>query len=334
MTSSRRFAWPKLDKFTLMLIGTVLLATLLPARGGFVPVVDMIGKASIILLFFLHGANLSSEAVTDALGQWKLQLLILGATFALFPLIGLAFGPLSGRAIDPSLYTGLLFLCCLPSTVQSSIALTSIARGNVPAAICAASASNLFGILLTPLLTGLLLAQQSAISFEAVWSIVSTILLPFAAGQWLHSRIGSWLKKRKPLFSVVDRGSVLIMVYSAFGKAVVNGIWQTVSALDLLILILFCLGLLVIVVVALRGASRIAGLSQPDEATLVFCGSVKSLITGVPMASVLFPAATVGAIVLPLMMYHQIQLIACAFLARRYERRAMAVSHLLIVAEK
>ena len=322
MGETRRFAWPKLDKFTLMLIGTVALASLLPARGGFVPVVDWIGRASIVLLFFLHGANLSTEAVKDALGQWKLQLLILGSTFVLFPLIGVAFEPLSGRAIDPSLYTGLLFLCCLPSTVQSSIALTSIARGNIPGAICAASASNLFGILLTPLLTGLLLANQSAISFDAVWSIVSTILLPFAAGQLLHKRIGAWLKARKPIFSVVDRGSVLIMVYSAFGKAVVNGIWQTVSAVDLLALVVFLLGLLAIVVVVLRGVSRLAKLSQPDEAALVFCGSVKSLITGVPMASVLFPAATVGAMVLPLMMFHQIQLIACAFLARRYERKA------------
>jgi sodium/bile acid cotransporter 7 len=319
-----KFVWPKPDRFTLMLIGTVLLATFLPARGGFVSVVDVIGRASIILLFFLHGANLSTEAVKDALGQWKLQLLILASTFLLFPLIGLGLGPLHGHAIDANLYTGLLFLCCLPSTVQSSIALTSIARGNVPAAICAASASNLAGIVLTPLLTGLLLANQSAISFDAVWSIVSTILLPFAAGQLLHKRIGGWLKARKPMFSVVDRGSVLIMVYSAFGKAVVNGIWQTVSAVDLLILVLFCLGLLAIVVVAVRGAARVAKLSQPDEAALVFCGSVKSLITGVPMASVLFPAAAVGAIVLPLMMYHQIQLIACAFLARRYERRAIA----------
>lgn len=324
MTSPRRFAWPRLDKFTLMLIGTVALASLLPARGGFVPVVDWVGKASIVLLFFLHGANLSTEAVKNALGQWKLQLLILGSTFLLFPVIGVALGPLSGRAIDPALYTGLLFLCCLPSTVQSSIALTSIARGNIPAAICAASASNLFGIVLTPLLTGLLLASQSAISFDAVWSIVSTILLPFAAGQLLHKRIGGWLKARKPVFSVVDRGSVLIMVYSAFGKAVVNGIWQTVSAGDLAILVLFLLLALGLVVLALRVVSRLANLSRPDEAALVFCGSVKSLITGVPMASVLFPAATVGAIVLPLMMFHQIQLIACAFLARAYERRAMA----------
>ncbi|MBT2186915.1 bile acid:sodium symporter family protein [Sphingobium nicotianae] len=323
-TSPRRFAWPRLDKFTLMLIGTVLLATILPARGVFVPLVDIIGRISIILLFFLHGANLSTEAVVQALGQWKLHLMVLAATYILFPIIGLALAPLSGRAIDPALYTGLLFLCCLPSTVQSSIAFTSIARGNVPAAICAASASNLFGIVLTPMLTGLLLSSQSAISIDAIWSIVGTILLPFGLGMMLHSRIGGWIKRNKPKLGMVDRSSVLIMVYAAFGKAVIDGLWQSVSAADLAVLVLVCIALLGLVMVTLTGVSRFAHLSHGDETALVFCGSKKSLITGVPMASVLFPAATVGAIVLPLMIFHQIQLIVCAFLARSYEKRALA----------
>jgi len=320
----RALAWLRPDKFTIALIGVVLLASLLPARGGFAPVVDWVGHAAIILLFFLHGANLPSEAVVASLGQWRLHLMVLLSTYALFPLIGLALGPLSGVAIDPMLYTGLLFLCCLPSTVQSSIAFTSIARGNVPVAICAASASNLFGIVLTPLLTGLLLASQSAISLDAIWSIVSTILLPFVAGQALHSRIGGWIKRHKPALSLVDRGSVLIMVYAAFGQSVIDGLWRTVSAIDLTAVIGFSLAILVVVMLILRGVSRLAHLPRGDEAALIFCGSKKSLITGVPMASVLFPAATVGAIVLPLMIFHQIQLIVCAFIARAYERRAIA----------
>jgi sodium/bile acid cotransporter 7 len=319
----RTLAWLKPDKFTLALIVTVVLASLLPARGGFAPVVDVVGRCAIILLFFMHGANLSRETVIHSLGQWKLHLMVLAGTYLLFPLIGLALGPLSGRVIDPALYTGLLFLCCLPSTVQSSIAFTSIARGNVPVAITAASASNLFGIVLTPLLTGLLLASQSAISVDAIWSIVGTILLPFVAGQMLHTRIGGWIKRNKPTLGLVDRGSVLIMVYAAFGKSVIDGLWQTVSGIDLTVLILFCMVILAAVMLTLRGVSRLAHLSRADEAALLFCGSKKSLVTGVPMASVLFPAATVGAIVLPLMMFHQIQLIACAFIARAYERRAI-----------
>lgn len=319
---ARRFSWVKLDKFTLMLLGALLLATILPARGGLVPVVDGLGRVLVVLLFFIHGARMPREAVTGALKQWKLQLLMLLSTFALFPLVGLAFGPLSGLAIDPALYTGLLFLCCLPSTVQSSIALTSIAKGNVPAAVCAAAASNLAGVVLTPLLTAVLLASQSVMSFDAIWTIVGLILVPFALGQMLHSRLGGWLGRHKLLATFVDRGSILVVVYAAFGKAVVGGLWQTISAVDLAVLILLCFLMLVLIIVALRLAARAARLSLPDEAALVFCGSVKSLATGVPMASVLFPAALVGAIVLPLMIFHQVQLLTCAFLARAYERRA------------
>ncbi len=319
----RAFVLPTVDKFTLALIGTVVLASLLPARGSFAPAVDVIGRISIILLFFMHGANLSPRAVAQSLGQWKLHLMVLAGTYLLFPLIGLALGPLSGRAIDPMLYTGLLFLCCLPSTVQSSIAFTSIARGNVPVAITAASASNLFGIVLTPLLTGLLLTSQSAVSLDAVWSIVGTILLPFAVGQMLHKWIGGWIRRHKPTLSFIDRGSILIVVYSAFGKAVIEGLWQTVSALDLATLILLCILILGAVMLILLGVSRLVHLKRGDQIALLFCGSKKSLVSGVPMASVLFTASSVGAIVLPLMLFHQIQLIACAFIARAYERRAI-----------
>ncbi len=321
---SRRISLAMLtpDHFTLALVGTVILASILPARGALIPTVDVVGRCSIVLLFFLHGANLSRDAVMRSFGQWKLHLTVLSSTYLLFPLIGIALAPLSGNVIEPSLYVGILFLCCLPSTVQSSIAFTSIAHGNVPAAVCAASASNLLGIFVTPVLTGLLLASQSAVSLDALGSIIATILLPFALGQLLQGRIGPWLARRKPILRLVDRGSVLIMVYAAFGKAVTDGIWQTISADELIILILLSLFVLALVIIILRGVSRLLGFSTADEAAVVFCGSKKSLITGVPMASILFPASTVGAIILPLLTFHQIQLIVCAFIARAYERGA------------
>lgn len=321
---TRGGSWLKIDSFTLMLVGTLLLATFLPARGDLVPAVDVLGKGLIILLFFVHGAKMPREAIVGVLAQWKLQLLVLAATFVLFPLIGIGLGPLSGGFIAPELYTGILFLCCLPSTVQSSIALTSVARGNVPAAVCAAAASNLAGVLLTPLLTGILLAQSSAINMDAVWSIIGLILLPFTAGQMLHGWLGGWLRQHKLLTTIVDRGAILVMVYGAFGKAVTGGLWQSVSGLDLAVLVIVCLLILGVVVLLLHGVARATGLSKPDETTLVFCGSVKSMATGVPMANVLFPAATAGAIVLPLMMFHTVQLVVGAYLARLYERRAIA----------
>lgn len=322
--SRRRSLSLRLDNFTLALVATVILATVLPARGNFVAVTDVIGRGAIILLFFMHGASLAPETILASLGQWRIHLTVLLSTFLLFPLIGLGLAPLSGSVIDPSLYVGVLFLCCLPSTVQSSIAFTSIARGNVPVAVCAASASNLLGIVLTPVLTGLLLSSHSVISTDALGAIIGTIFVPFAAGQVLHRWIGPWLAARRPILGLVDRGAVLIMVYAAFGKAVTHGIWHIISAGEVLVLIILSLLILAVVMTLLRLASRLLHFSRADSAAVLFCGSKKSLITGIPMASILFPASTVGAIVLPLMTFHQVQLIVCAIIARNMERRLQA----------
>lgn len=322
--SAKRPLWAALtpDVFTLALVGTVALASFFPAKGDFVPATDIVGRCSIILLFFLHGANLSRKSVVAGIRDWRLHLIVFASTFVLFPVIGLAFSPLSGTLIDGSLYAGLLFLCCLPSTVQSSIAFTSIARGNVPAAVCSASLSNLSGVFITPLLAGLLLSRHSAVSFDSWTSIVGSILAPFLVGQLVQTRVGPFLARHKSIVGIVDRGSVLIMVYAAFGKAMNNGVWNMISPDQLAILVGICFVVLLIVMFTMRAVSRYFNLSLADEATVVFCGSKKSLITGVPMASILFPAASVGAVVLPLMIFHQIQLIVCAFVARGYRHAA------------
>ena len=322
--SVKRPVWAALtpDVFTLALIGTVALASFFPAKGGFVAATDIVGRCSIILLFFLHGANLSRKSVIAGVREWRLHLIVFASTFVLFPIIGLALSPLSGRVIDSSLYAGLLFLCCLPSTVQSSIAFTSIARGNVPAAVCSASLSNLSGVFITPLLAGLLLSRHSAVSFDSWTSIVGSILAPFLVGQLVQTRLGPFLARHKSVVGIVDRGSVLIMVYAAFGKAMNNGVWNSISPEQLAVLVGVCFVVLMIVMFAMRSVSRYLNLSLADEATVVFCGSKKSLITGVPMASILFPAASVGAVVLPLMIFHQMQLIVCAFVARAYRHAA------------
>lgn len=310
------------DAFTLALVGTVILATLAPAQGEFVPITDIAGRCSIILLFFLHGASLSRKAVIEGVTDWRLHLIVLAGTFVLFPLIGLSLSPLSGRLIDNSLYVGLLFLCCLPSTVQSSIAFTSVARGNIPAAVCAASLSNLLGVFITPLLAGLLLSRNSVVTFDSWGAIFGSILLPFLAGQLVQRWVGPFLARRKAVLGIVDRGSVLIMVYAAFGKAVNNGVWSAISPAQLAVLVVICIGILLAVMLTMRAISRHMGFSLADEAAIVFCGSKKSLITGIPMASILFPAASVGAVVLPLMIFHQVQLIICAFVARGYRHAA------------
>jgi sodium/bile acid cotransporter 7 len=310
----------KIDPYILALLAAVALASLLPARGWAAHGLDGLTKLLIAVLFFLHGARLSREAVIAGLAHWRLHVTVLASTFVLFPLLGLVSARLPGL-LSPPLATGVLFLCCLPSTVQSSIAFTSIARGNVAAAVCAASASNLFGTVLGPLLAAVLLGSHGGFSLQAVGGIFTQLLLPFLAGQIARPWVGGWVDRHKPILGLFDRSSIVLIVYAAFSEAVVRGIWSQVSPAEIAKLIAVCAGLLGVVLAATTFGARTMGFSKPDEITIVFCGSKKSLASGVPMASILFPAATVGMIVLPLMIFHQIQLMACAALAQRYAAR-------------
>lgn len=304
------------DPFLVALLVTMLLATLLPARGAVVPVVEGAADAGIVLLFFLHGAKLSRQAIIDGARNWKLHLMVLAATFVLFPLLGLAGSALP--FLDKDFAAGLLFLTLLPSTVQSSIAFTAIARGNVAAAVCAASFSNLAGIFLTPALVALLMGGATGgFSWASVETIVLQLLLPFIVGHVLRPWIGGFVARNKAWLGKVDRGSILLVVYAAFGAAVVEGLWQRVAPSSLLVLALVCLALLGAVLGATWALGRALGLSREDAVVLLFCGSKKSLASGVPMAGVLFPAASVGIVLLPVMVFHQLQLIACALIAPR-----------------
>lgn len=312
------------EPFVLSLLGTVLLATVLPARGGFATFMGHLAEAGIVLLFFLHGAKLSRDAIWQGLRNWPLHLAVLASTFVLFPAIGLGMVHLPG--MDPAWASGILFLTLLPSTVQSSIAFTAIARGNVAAAICSASFSNLLGIVLTPALVALVMQVDggAGVSFASIEGILLQLLAPFVLGHVLRPWIGDFVGRNKSLVTMVDRGSILLVVYTAFGAAVVEGLWSRVSPGDLGRLMLLCLLLLGAVLAATYVIARVMRLSPEDAIVLQFCGSKKSLASGVPMAGVLFPAAQVGVILLPVMLFHQIQLIACAMLARHYGERASA----------
>lgn len=306
------------EPFVLTLLGTVLLATLLPARGGFALFAGYVADAGIVLLFFLHGAKLSRDAIWQGLRNWPLHLAVLAVTFGLFPLLGLGLSRLPG--IDPGMAAGILFLTLLPSTVQSSIAFTAIARGNVAAAICSASFSNLLGILVTPALVAVLMQVDGGkgVSLASIEGIVLQLLAPFVIGHLLRPWIGGFVGRHKAMLTIVDRGSILLVVYTAFGAAVVEGLWMRVSPGDLGRLMLICLLLLGVILALTFAIARVMRLPREDAIVLQFCGSKKSLASGVPMAGVLFPAAQVGILLLPIMLFHQIQLIACAVLARHY----------------
>lgn len=313
----------KPDWYIILIVSMVLLASVLPAHGAATPIFGLATKIAIGLVFFLHGAKLSRDAVLRGITHWRLHLLVLATTFILFPLVTLMMAALPAWITPVALAPGIVFLGCLPSTIQSSIGFTAIARGNVAATVASATASNLLGIAITPLLGALLMhAQGNGLSFHSVQSIVIQLLVPFVAGQLLRPVIGPWISTRAKLLSYVDRGSILLVVYSAFSEAVTGGIWRQVSALDLVRLALICLVILGLILLATLMAARAFGFPTEDEISIVFCGSKKSLASGVPMAGVLFPGAGLGLMLLPIMIFHQLQLMACAVIAQRYAKRA------------
>jgi sodium/bile acid cotransporter 7 len=318
-----RFARFLPDRFTQCLIATVIIASLLPAHGKGIPFFNGLTNLAVGLLFFLHGARLSRDAIVKGITHWRLHGLIFSVTFILFPLLGLAFKPVLEPLVTPELYLGILFLCCLPATVQSAIAFTSMARGNVPAAVCSASASSLLGIFITPLAVGLVVANAGSapVSFDAVGKIMLQLLLPFVLGQIMRRWIGAWVHKRKAILKFVDQGSILLVVYTAFSEAVNEGLWHNTPIPALLGLIVCCAVILVCALIATTLLGRIMGFNMPDRITLLFCGSKKSLASGIPMAQVLFAGHAVGAIVLPLMLFHQLQLMVCAVLASKFAQR-------------
>lgn len=320
--------WSRLrpDNFTLALLATIALATVLPMSGALARSFDHFTDIAIAALFFLHGARLSRESIIAGMLHWRLHLVILACTFVLFPLLGLAFKPLSGALLTPELYLGVLFLCTLPSTVQSSIAFTSMAGGNVPAAVCAASLSSILGVFLTPLLMTLLAGTQGGMAnpLHAVGAIMLQLLVPFVAGHLLRPVIGGWVERQRPLLRYTDQGTVLLVVYAAFGESVNEGLWTKTPLVSLLTTAVIAVVLLAIAMPGITWLARRLGFSREDEIPIVFCGSKKSLATGVPIAKVLFAGGSLGAIVLPIMIYHQIQLIVCSMVAQRYAAKQKA----------
>ncbi len=317
-----RFARFRPDPFVVALLCTVVVASLLPVRGSAATGLSDVTEVAVGLLFFLYGARLSPQATLDAVRHWRLHSVVLLSTFVLFPLLGLALYPLVPVVLPVPLYTGVLFLCMLPSTVQSSIALTSTARGNVAAAIASASLSSLAGVVITPLLAGLLLSGQGAsFSAKSIVDIVVQLLLPFLAGQLLRRWIVGWLERRKRVLSLFDRGSIVLIVYSAFSAGVVGGIWHQVQPQQLGALLVVEALLLGAVLSITNFASGRLGFRPEDRTAIIFCGSKKSLAAGLPMANVLFVGHSVGLAVLPLMLFHQMQLMVCAALARRLAAR-------------
>lgn len=308
-----------------MIIGAVVIAAVVPARGAAVAIFDVLTASAIALLFFFHGARLERKAIVAGVVHWRLQVAVLVVCFVVFPVIVVLSRPVLVAMLGEALYPGVLYLAVLPGTVQSAIAFTAIARGNVPAAVCSASASSLIGVFLTPFLVEVLLGasggQGSGSTGEAIGRISLQILLPFVAGHLARPLIGGWVDAHRKWLKVVDQGSILLVVYTAFSAAMVAQLWSAVEPQSLVMLVVLCVLLLFAVLMITWGLGRALRFSFPDRVTLLFAGSKKSLATGAPMAHVLFAGGGVGLILIPVMVFHQIQLMVCAVLAQRFAAR-------------
>lgn len=315
----------RIDGFLLGLFAAMAIGLLLPASGTAAGVLDWATKIAIAVLFLLYGTRLEPREALQGLRHWRLHTTVLAATYVLFPVLGLVLKLLVPSVLTNDLYTGVLYLCLLPSTVQSSIAFTSIARGNVAAAVVSASASNMLGIFVTPLLVTLLMHTTGAatVSPRSILEIVVQLLLPFIAGQLLRPKLHRVLS-HTTLTKIVDRGSVYLVVYAAFSAGMTEHIWAGMTMTHLLAVVGVCVVLLSVVLGVTAGVARLMRFDRADRIVVIFCGSKKSLATGLPMATVLFAGHPVGLIVLPLMIFHQIQLITCATLAGRWGRAADA----------
>ena len=313
----------KPDPLIVLIILAVILAVIAPARGDFAEIFGQLTNVVIAFLFFLYGARLSTQEALNGLKHWRLHLTILAFTFVVYPLIGIALLPLTAF-ISHDMYLGILFLTLVPSTVQSSVAFTSIAKGNVAGAIVSASTSNLVGVFITPSLVMLLMGTGGGVHIDtSVFGEIALLLLaPFILGQLTRRWVGKFAQSKAT--KVVDRGSIAMVVYSAFSKGVVDGIWSSISIWELAFLVAFAAIFVAFMLWLTKKVSEKLGFKRADTVAIEFCGSKKSLATGLPMASVIFASGgtSLGLLILPLMIYHQVQLMMCSWLASRYAQRA------------
>ena len=309
------------DRFILTLLGVIILASVLPARGLTLSTVSTLSNMAIFSLFFFHGLRLSREAVWAGIRHWRLQLAVFSFTYAALPIAGLSLSLLMPTLLSPGLWIGVLFLCALPSTVQAAISSSSMAGGNIAASVVAAALSNIAGVVLTPLIiAGVASVSGAGIGLGPIGKIAGLLLLPFILGQIAHGWLKGWAERQKLWIGRMDRLTIILAVYVAFSAAAADGLWQQLTLQESAPLILIVCGLLAFAFAATWWLGRLLGFAREDRITLLYSGSHKTLATGAPMARILFPGAEAGLIIIPLMLYHQLQLIISAWLATRLTR--------------
>lgn len=318
----------KKEWFLVGMVVAIALATITPdfGRSGGIIHLDMLTGIGVAIVFFLHGLGLSPTAIKQGVANWRLHIYIQLCTFVLYPLLWLVFGNSFLTYMPSALAFGFCYLFVLPSTISSSVAMTSVGKGNVPGAIFNASLSSILGVFITPLLIQLFMGFEGVQLdlLASVFAIAKLLLLPMIAGQLLRPYLLRWVEKHKAVVNKVDKYVILLIVYNAFCDSVANGIWSEFSIGMLATSIVICTVCLLVMVHSIQWGARRSGFNLPDQVAAVFCGTKKTLAAGVPMAKVIFGAdPTLGMILLPIMLYHPIQIFYCAILANRYARKSV-----------
>src|ERR1700733_3489855 len=324
--------WIKINGFLLGLFGVVLLAFIFPdpaARNGWLHP-ELLQNIGIALILFLQGMSMPLEKVKKGAGNWKLHVIIQAFTFLIFPLVGLGFGFVLQRIWpdEPSaVRDGFLYLCVLPSTISTSVVLTSVAGGNTAAAILSAAFSNIVGVILTPILVSLLMHATgktgSGSLVHLLLAITTLTLLPFAAGVALRSFVRQSVDANKIWVNRISNSVILFFVYSAFCDSVKEKIWQQYGLVLTAQILLCVIALFGTISLLIYFASHLARLNREDSIACYFCSVKKTLAMGIPLAILIFGSrADLSLIVLPIMFYHPFQLFINGILANYWAKHS------------
>ncbi|MDO4664653.1 MAG: bile acid:sodium symporter family protein [Actinomycetaceae bacterium] len=309
------------DPFILAILVILVLGILVPLPSGAISLLEHLGSYAVVLLFFLYGARLSTAEVWAGLKNVRVQGAVFACTFIIFPLLGVALWSLLTKLLGAPFALGLVYLCLLPSTVQSSVAFVSIARGNIGAAVCSATISNIIGMVITPLLVLLVMGKSSGVSLDSVRDVLLQLLLPFIVGQILQPRIGGFVRAHRPITTATDQITILLVVAAGIAGATAKGLWAHVTWAQVGLLIIASAFILTIMLLVSWYSSGALAFPLNDRIVVLMCGSKKSLATGLPMAAIIFPTTTVAAVTIPVIVFHQFQLIVCATLAQHLGRK-------------
>ena len=314
----------KFNGFIAALLLAILTAYLFPQGVQLLPL-KTITDIGIGFIFLFYGLKLSPAEFKLGLFNYKTHIVIQLTTFIIFPLLVLLLLPLFEGGTTSNIWLALFFLGALPSTVSSSVVMVSLAKGNVPAAIFNASLSGLIGIIATPLWVSFFMKNAAEFQFgDIILKLFLQIIVPLAIGLFLQRFLGNFARKHGKTLGKFDKTIILLIVYSSFSSSFLSNFFETLSAANLLKLFGLVILLFFSVYFGLGYLCRFLGFNTEDSITTRFCGTQKSLIHASVMVKIIFGnSANSALLLLPIMLYHTLQLVVIAMFAEKYRKRQL-----------